>query len=185
MDKPIVLAGKKELDIYVNPRRQELLRLMQIINQPVTPKELSRRMGISASSVQYHIRKLVELGAVKLHHTEQINGITARFYWLPPRTISMGRTPNSAENAQRIAIMQNALSTTFTGFADYAQACQAPPDEALCDMNWGILHMEEKEVLQLKQLIMTFIHEHEKPGTKGIPFEYALIVYPVDEKANA
>ena len=185
MDKPIVLAGKKELDIYVNPRRQELLRLMQIINQPITPKALSRRMGISASSVQYHIGKLLELGAVELHHTEQIRGITARYYWLPPRTISMGRTPNSAENAQRIAIMQNALSTTFSGFAEYARACQAPPDEALCDMSWGVLHMEESEVIQLKKLITAFIREHEKPGAKGIPFEYAIIAYPVEEPGDA
>lgn len=184
MDEPIVLAGKKELDIYVNPRRQELLRLMQILNVPVTPKELSRRMGISASSVQYHIGKLLELGAVQLHHTEQVNGITARFYWQPPRTISMGRTPNSGENAQRIAIMQNSLANTFSGFARYAADCQSPPEEALGDMSWGILHMEESEARRLKQIIADFIRKHEKLGTKGIPFEYTLIAYPM-ESADA
>ncbi|MBE0601501.1 MAG: winged helix-turn-helix transcriptional regulator [Firmicutes bacterium] len=185
MLEPIVLAGQKELDIYVNPRRQELLRQMHIENKPITPKELSRRLNISASSVQHHIQKLVTLGVVKLHHTETIRGITARYYWVPPRTVSMGRTPNSAENAQRIAIMQNSLASTFSGFARYAQASQSPPQEALGDMNWGILHMEESEVLALKTLVMAFIHEHEKPETKGIPFEYAMIFYPIAETRDA
>ena len=185
MIEPIVLATKKELDIYINPRRQELLREMQILNQPVTPKELSRRLNISASSVQHHIQKLVTLGVVKLHHTEMIRGITARFYWVPPRTVNMGRTPNSDENAQRITIMQNSLASTFSGFAKYAQACQDPPQKALGDMSWGILHMEESKVLELKQMMMDFIHKHEKPEAKGIPFEYAMIFYPIDEARDA
>lgn len=185
MVEPIVLATKKELDIYINPRRQEILRQMQIINQPVTPKELSRRLNISASSVQHHMQKLESLGVVKLHHTELIRGITAKYYWMPPHTVNMGRTPNSAENAQRIAIMQNSLASTFSGFAGYAQATQSPPQEALGDMSWGILHMEESEVLELKKLMMDFIHEHEKPEAKGIPFDYAVIFYPINEDSHA
>ncbi len=185
MLEPIVLATKKELDIYINPRRQEILRQMQIVNKPITPKELSRRLNISASSVQHHLKKLESLGVVKLHHTELMRGITAKFYWVPPRTINMGRTPNSAENAQRIAIMQNNLASTFSGFANYAQTTQSPPQEALGDMNWGILHIEESEVLELKKLIMAFIHEHEKPGAKGIPFAYTTIFYPIEEDDHA
>ena len=185
MLEPIVLATKKELDIYVNPRRQELLRLMQIENQPITPKELSRRMGISASSVQHHIQKLASLGVVELHHTESIRGITAKFYWAPPRAINLGRTQNSAENAQRLAIMQNGLSKTFAGFTKYAQTNQNPADETSGDMHWGVLRMETSAVLELKTLMMDFIREHEAPQAKGIPFEYAVIYYPVTGDEHA
>ena len=88
--EPIVLSGKRELDIYVNPQRQNLLRCMKIAGVPMTPKQIADRMGISPSSVQHHIRKLAELGIVELSHTERIHGITASYYRALPRTVSIG-----------------------------------------------------------------------------------------------
>lgn len=61
----IILSGKKELDIYVNPQRQNILRCMQIKGEPMTPKQIADQVGISASSVQRHIRLLKELGIVE------------------------------------------------------------------------------------------------------------------------
>jgi DNA-binding transcriptional ArsR family regulator len=185
MEQPIILKTKKDLDVYINPRRQELLRVMQIENKPVTPKELSRKMGISSSSVQYHIQKLLGLGVIELHHTEIIRGITARFYWLPPRTVSLGRAPHSAENAQRLALMRNSLTSTFEGFSEYFTHCESPPEEAQGMMGWGIVHMEEGEIRALKRIIHNFIHEHEKPETKGVAMEYALLAYPIGEDVDA
>jgi len=181
----IVLQTKKELDIYVNPRRQELLRIMQLLNRPVTPKELSRKMGISASAVQHHMHKLLEIGIVELHHTETIRGITARLYWLPPRTISLGRTPGNPENTQRLALMQNSLTHAFARFSRYFLRCKSARQEALGDMNWGILRMREDEVRELKQIIAHYIHEHEKPEAEGIAMEYALLAFPAEEDADA
>ena len=60
----IILSGKRELDIYVNPQRQNLLRCMRIASIPLTPKGIADRIGVSASSVQHHIRKLLEIGGL-------------------------------------------------------------------------------------------------------------------------
>ena len=57
--EPIILSGKKELDIYVNPQRQNILRCMQIKGEPMTAKQIADQVGISASSVQHHIRLLL------------------------------------------------------------------------------------------------------------------------------
>ena len=66
----IVLTGKKELDIYMNPQRQNILRCMQIHGAPMTAKQIADQIGISASSVQHHIRLLKELGLIEQSHTE-------------------------------------------------------------------------------------------------------------------
>lgn len=50
----IILRTKKELEIYMNPVRQEILHEMQRAGVPVTPKYLSNALGISASSIQFH-----------------------------------------------------------------------------------------------------------------------------------
>ena len=88
--EPIVLTGKKELDIYVNPQRQNILRCMQIAGVPMSAKQIADQVGISASSVQRHIRLLRELGIVEQSHTEQIHGITATYFRVLPRNVRIG-----------------------------------------------------------------------------------------------
>jgi hypothetical protein len=51
--KKVVLTTKEELNIYMSPTRQQLLRLLNVANTPMTPKMLSDKLQISASSVQH------------------------------------------------------------------------------------------------------------------------------------
>ena len=74
----IELSGKKELDIYINPQRQNLLRCMQIAGVPMTAKQIADKIGISASSVQHHIRLLAELGIVEQSHIDRFTGSKQR-----------------------------------------------------------------------------------------------------------
>ena len=47
MRNVIVLTTKKELEIYMNPSRQEIIRELGRAGEPVTPKYLSERLKIS------------------------------------------------------------------------------------------------------------------------------------------
>ncbi|WP_419068986.1 winged helix-turn-helix domain-containing protein, partial [Candidatus Allofournierella excrementavium] len=58
------LDTREKQNAFMNPARQDILRLLQLAGRPMTPKELADKMGISASSVTFHIKKLVELGVV-------------------------------------------------------------------------------------------------------------------------
>ncbi len=183
--EPIYLSGKKELDIYINPQRQELLRRMKISGTPLTPKQLADQMGISPSAVQHHIKKLMELGIVALHHTEHIRGILASFYEILPRTVCIGCRPDDLNDVQRIAFMQNALNSVFGGIQeyynnDYRQAC---PNSQHGDFLSGIVHLGNDEARELYGIIRKFLAEHEQKEQKStIPWEYALIAYPITEK---
>ena len=64
----------------MNPQRQRLIHLMQVYGEAMTPKQLSNELGISASAVTAHIKKLESLGLIKLDYTKKINGITAKYY---------------------------------------------------------------------------------------------------------
>ena len=187
----ITLHGKKDLDIYVNPQRQRLLREMTLLGVPATPKQLSEKLGISASSVQHHLKKLMELGIVELHHTQSIHGITARYYAAPPCTVSIGCLEQDGNADQRIALMQNANGEVFQGFSTHLQKglIQAPPADAASgaygDVSWGVVRLTKAEAVNLYALIRRFLDEHEPPQTEGEPWEYALIAYPVEETPNA
>lgn len=187
----ITLHGKKELDIYINPQRQRLLREMTLLGKPVTPKQLSDKLGISASSVQHHLQKLMELGVVELHHTQSIHGITARYYVAPPCTVSIGCLSQDGYADQRIALMQNAIGEVFQGFSTHLQhgLSRKPPADATSgahgDVSWGVVRLTQAEAVNLFALIQRFLHEHEQPQAEGAPWEYALIAYPVEETPDA
>ena len=183
----IVLTGKKELDIYVNPQRQNILRLMQIHGEPMTAKQIADRVGISASSVQHHIRLLRELGVVEQSHTEQIHGITATYFRVLPVNVRIGSFFADEHSNQRVALMQGNLNSAFTGFLDYCAASRGAEagDQQFGDLLHGITHLKHDEAKQLYQIITDFLQAHESPAEQTSAWEYALIAYPVEEEKHA
>ncbi len=181
----IVLSGKKELDIYINPQRQKLLRCMHIKGVPMNPKQLADEIGISASSVQHHIKKLVELGIVELDHTARIRGITASYYKVLPKTISIGGKNADKNDEQRLAIMQNSINAIFSGFTEYCKSNRArmEQDAQHGDMLTGIIRLKQEEAKELYGIIRAFLDSHEQTENRdAAPWEYALIAYPVEAK---
>ena len=183
----IILSGKRELDIYMNPQRQNLIRCMQIAGVPMTPKQLSNQLGISASSVQHHIRQLVELGLVELDHTELIHGITASYYRILPKNVQIGSLVNDENRNQRLALLQAEITQVFSGYTDYCEAnTEATVGQTqFGDMVSGITHLAPEEAKELYGIIRTFLETHESRGAGTTPWEYALIAYPVSEETHA
>ena len=183
----IVLSGKHELDIYMNPQRQNLIRCMQINGIPMTPKQISNQIGISASSIQHHVRLLSELGLVALDHTEQIHGITASYYRVLPKTVQIGSLVDDEHRNQRFALMQADITQVFTGYSNYClantEATIGP--EQFGDMVSGITHLTPAEAKELYGLIRAFLDAHEESAADTAPWEYALIAYPATEKPHA
>lgn len=183
----IVLSGKKELDIYINPQRQNLLRCMRVSGVPMTAKQISVQLGISASAVQHHIKKLVELGVIGLSHTERIHGITASYYKVLPKTVSFGGLPDDDTDVQRLTFMQNELNSIFTNFVSYNKGNAALDGDTLPgDVLSGIIYLGHEEAKELYDIIRNFLDSHEqKEGSRTVPWEYALIAYPVGGNKDA
>lgn len=186
----VVLSGKKELDIYINPQRQKLLRCMRLSQTPQTPKQLADQMGISASAVQHHLKKLGELGLVEVSHTERIHGITASYYKLLPKTVSIGGPTGDLlqdEYAQqRLALMQNSVSAVMEGFAQYCKRVDTTnPGAVQGDALSGIVYLAPQEANELYGIIRDYLDAHETAAEHGEPWEYALIAYPATEKTDA
>lgn len=182
--EPIILRTKQDLDVYINPRRQSILRCMRVAGGPVTPKQISDRIGISPSSVQHHIQRLASIGVVELDHTETIHGIAAKYYRVTPATVSVGLLPSDGLQDQRIAALQNAILQTASGYADYCRndLQTVKPGEPFGDMLSGILHLEPQDAIALYAQITDFIQSHEQKTKRSAAWEYALIAYPVREE---
>ena len=55
--KVIDIKTRKQLDTYMNPQRQRLLKCLELNTTPMTPKQISDMLKISPSSVTFHLKK--------------------------------------------------------------------------------------------------------------------------------
>lgn len=73
MEPPLIeLNTTKDLEIYMSPVRQQLISVHETAAAPQTPKALSLRLGISPSSIQHHLKLLLELGVVTVDPQERV-----------------------------------------------------------------------------------------------------------------
>lgn len=180
--KIIRISTKEQLKVFMNPVRQQLLHELQVSGAPMTPKSLSVRLAISASSVQHHIRKLLELGVVAVDHTEIINGIHATFYVTTPATIQIGAREHPAE---RRAVLMQLVNNVLSGFLRVPDRHPADePDDAgnkYGDIMTGIAYITDEERRELFSLVTEYLRRHEKKEPDTRPWEYALILYDTAE----
>lgn len=188
--RKIILSTKEDLNIYMNPTRQEILRILSISSDPMTPKTLSDRVGISASGVQHHIKKLLSLNLIELSHTEVINGINARFYRASNVTVQIGLESSDGTSPQRKAIMQASISGVYDRFNSHLQEAvkenpmKAEELAAHGDILTGIVHLSENDSAELMSIIRDYIDDHSTPSKEKSPWEYALILYDTRYRRN-
>lgn len=188
--RDIVLQTKKDLDIFMNPTRQKILRLFLLTKEPMTAKALSRELGVSASSAQYHIKLLETLGLLKVHHTAIINGITATYYADGDATVHIGMGED-ALTSEREALALQMLQDVWSGFIETTRKWRSllPSGQwsAHGEVLSGVAHLTPGEWEQLQSLLLEFVRSHEQPREGTTPWEYALLAYDtellaVDEK---
>lgn len=186
--KKITLTTREELNIYMSPVRQQLLRELSISKDPMTPKALSDKLKISASSVQHHIKKLMSLGLIELDHTEIINGITASFYKKAQVLVQVGLDKSDDLSLQRFALIQDSIAQVYDGFCRQMKkrmSLQGNNDiesiQKWGDILSGVAHLNEQESDGLMKLIVSFLEEHSRPTTGSTPWEYAIIAYKAED----
>lgn len=189
--KKIALTTKEELNIYMSPTRQELLRQLHISKGPMTPKMLADKLQISASGVQHHIKKLMSLGLIELDHIELINGITASFYRPAKVTVQIGLGKSDDLESQRNVLVQESISKVYEGFQKQMKKRMVLDEDEKPEnlQKWGdilsgVIHLNEEESNKLMKMILSFLEAHSSPSDAKSPWEYALIAYNAEEIEN-
>jgi len=74
----LILDDPKKLKLILNPTSWQILTLL--VEKERYPMEIARELGIHEQKVYYHIRKLVNAGAIKLVKEEPKKGAIAKYY---------------------------------------------------------------------------------------------------------
>lgn len=80
MDKIKELTTLEEVQIFSVPYRIKILDCMYSMGVPSTVKNIADKMGETPAKIHYHVKKMEQVGIIKLVYTKNINGIIAKFY---------------------------------------------------------------------------------------------------------
>ncbi|WP_033152387.1 winged helix-turn-helix domain-containing protein [Pseudobutyrivibrio ruminis] len=210
--KEIILDTPEKNKIYMNPQRQRLIRLMQISGEAMTPKQLSKELGISPSAATAHIKKLESLGVLRLDHTKKINGITAKYYALEDVNISLKtneQQDDSVVNEQEV-FLNYMMNENWQGFLEYKRdlwargekttekktieekATEEKPEASnentdlpapvTGDVISSVAFLTDEDAAELKNYIIDFLAAHADKQPNTKPWSTTLLAYPVDKK---
>ena len=176
------LKTERELKIFMDPLRQRLLRTMEILGVPATPKHLADLMQITPSAAKHHLTRLASIGLVAEDHTENIHGIRAVFYKALPVDVSLGLCERDFAE-ERSAVMENQIAGIYTrlkkNLFDYAaQGAEGPRPG---DCGTGVLHITPEDLEKLHGWIDDFLAAHAAPAEGTEPYECAIIITKTKE----
>lgn len=101
MDR-LVLNTAKAIETYIHPFRSRIMRVMQEKGAPMTVKEIADAMGQSAARIYYHVKKLEAIDVLRLDHTRQINGITAKYYTFAHDSVAIDVPEEDTETQEEL-----------------------------------------------------------------------------------
>lgn len=186
MDKKIIsLTGEKELRIFMLPLRQQIIREMRILGQPITAKQLADKLNITPSSAKHHLNKLKELGIVEFHHSELINGITANYMHLNDVNIRIGQNLDDEFSDIRDVYSQNIISQVYKEYQNVIKNNHPiNSDLNIGDFLTGVIHLSDEKMVELLSIMKAFIDENKDIKEHTNPYEFALVYYKTNLAEN-
>lgn len=182
-DRVLTLRGEAAMKIFINPTRMRIFEEMSLHPEPLTPKALADRLGLSPSSAKHHLAKLESIGVVQLDHQAKIHGIVASYYRLTDRMVSLDAADPAAREFAAIA-MRTSAARVQRGLLDSLARWQdagAREEErwGMLDTD-GVLHLTPEEARALEAAIHAFAAAHSAPRPGTAPIRYNLMAYRAD-----
>ncbi len=75
-----ILKTSEEIKIMSDPLRLTIYKTFHKFGRPATAKEVADELGLAPAKVHYHVQKMLSIEILELDHTQEINGIIAKFF---------------------------------------------------------------------------------------------------------
>lgn len=189
------LTSLDQLKALADPLRRRLLGAMA--KEPVTTKQVARRIGESASKLYHHVDVLAEAGLLTLVETRQNRGAVEKYYQtvaieftISPELLRMA--PQADEIHGNIQAM--VVDTLQSGLADAAHLLniqrvrEETGDEVFAPITitHKRLRLSPEQVRELTTQFKSWIEAAEDAHVPDDGFEYTLTVtfFPLDDSAS-
>lgn len=89
----LIIDSKKKYKLFFDPIRQEILDTIRSSDIALTIDEVARIIDMSNSKTNYHIKRLIELGAIESSFETVVNGIVSKHFKLTYTDVDIKLNP--------------------------------------------------------------------------------------------
>lgn len=159
------ISTEEELKILSDPFRLRIISAYVEHEKPLTVKGCADIINEIPSKVHYHIKKLIKIGILALDHIEVINGINAKYYYLPKTSFELKiEDTTSAGMEKNLDLLTNVSISQIENFRmDFINSMQtAIKDKVESKYDVGYvstshLYLSEEEHDELQKMVFDFI----------------------------
>lgn len=157
----IVLQDVETIKVFADERR---LRILQLMQQPATVKDISATLQIPASKLYYHVNMLHEHGLIRVVQHNIESGIVEKVYRVAARQFKLQNpmlmgdaVPGEAKDALFSSMLDETRATLRRVLREDIQDSQNPPRYPFVTKK--ALRLNEKQLTAFHQKLDALIQE--------------------------
>ncbi len=155
MKNELVLKTLKEIRVFQDPYRQQIIKVYEQSNKPMTAKQVADVLGEPPSKVHYHVKVLEKFLFLTLSHTENINGIVARYMEIAYNGVKIERSNDNRIKDEIYIMVENEFDKIKENYIDRLK--ELPVGKEHFKQNGsiknGIVYLTEEQMYELVEYI--------------------------------
>lgn len=154
MEKEKVLTSLEEIKVFTDSFRMKIL--FEFDEEPLTVKQLADRLGEVPSKVHYHVKELERIGVLEIVNKKEKSGIIEKYYFPTAEKFRVEKVVEKEEGWKEH--IESLKETMFKNVAeDFGKYLSKRRDDDKEILNYGILHLTDEEVDELKKKVEELI----------------------------
>lgn len=180
--EPFYVRTEEEFNVIYHSYRMKIITAFsQQENMTATFKQIGDLLGDASSKVTYHGKMMIKIGLLELHHTELINGITAKYFRLVSDDfrIQLDRKNDPILTKKVMKHQARLVLDSLDEMKDLVGNFDNKPRSLIMSSN--DLYLTDDEINELNELIHRFSQKKKKQENTRKVSCYHLLV---DHKEN-
>jgi len=168
MDVVLQITDVEHIKVLMDRNRQKVMSVLKEQGRPMTVKQIADMLEESPAKVHFHLHKLVDIGVLRLEHTEVVHGIVAK-YFEPTAAIIKFMPPELDEVTCRNvdSSFTHAAAAVFTqALRDFSENC-ALNARVPSRLTYLDVYLTPQEAADFNQHLDDFAAEHQNAGKEG------------------
>lgn len=180
----LLLKTLDEIKVYSDPYRISIMHAFKRMGRTATVKEVADSMGEPPGKVYYHVKKLEQVGLVKVKETRSINGIIAKYYELFEGDVNiMQKEFEPAHRELYFSETRKLIGELFDTTRDTFLARVTEGNNPDGKFSERTLRMTKERAAEFYQQLEKFLDSYNEPNApETLPYDFFAAVL-LDESA--
>jgi DNA-binding transcriptional ArsR family regulator len=182
----VAIERLETLRVLVDGQRHRIVTLL--MDEPMTARELSQRLGIGRTRLYYHLDLLQQHGIIHVVDTRLVSGIEERTYRAVARSFRVDRTLLAASASEpQIADTQAAILEAIA--VDLrARAATGPTTSDRDDSDVLVartfLHLNDERRRELRGRLSALVEQYRDADEDGLDAELGLALFTTERSSK-